>query len=109
MAETMTYDPGTDTVTTQNSLTPDEQESLKVGEELEGQQEDVIGVFFNDQCIGWGFYNSGISSVPTTGDDGTMPSYPTNGDSITFKFYRFEMLHQRFKSHLFDKTSFLNL
>ena len=55
--------------------------------ELEGQQEDVIGVFFNDQCIGWGFYNSGISSVPTTGDDGTMPAYPTNGDSITFKFY----------------------
>ena len=55
--------------------------------ELESQQEDAIGVFFNDQCIGWGFYNSGISSVPTTGDDGTMPAYPTNGDSITFKFY----------------------
>ena len=42
MAETMTYDPGTDTVTTENSLTPDEQESLKVGEELEGQQEAML-------------------------------------------------------------------
>ncbi len=42
MAETMTYDPGTDTVTTENSLTPDEQESLKVGEELEGQQEEML-------------------------------------------------------------------
>ena len=28
MAETMTYDPGSDTVTTENSLTPDEQQSL---------------------------------------------------------------------------------
>ena len=35
----MTYDPGTDTVTTENNLSPDEQESLKVGEELEQQQE----------------------------------------------------------------------
>ena len=42
MAETMTYDPGTDTVTTENSLTPDEQESLKVGEELEAQQESLL-------------------------------------------------------------------
>ena len=38
----MTYDPGTDTVTTENSLTPDEQESLKVGEELEAQQESLL-------------------------------------------------------------------
>jgi hypothetical protein len=42
MAETMTYDPGTDTVTTENSLTPDEQESLKVGEEMEAQQEQLL-------------------------------------------------------------------
>ena len=38
----MTYDPGTDTVTTENSLTPDEQESLKVGEEMEAQQEQLL-------------------------------------------------------------------
>jgi len=38
----MTYDPGTDTVTTENSLTPDEQESLKVGEELQAQQETLL-------------------------------------------------------------------
>ena len=42
MAETMTYDPGTDTVTTENSLTPDEQESLKVGTELQDQQEGLL-------------------------------------------------------------------
>ena len=38
----MTYDPGTDTVTTENSLTPDEQDSLKVGEELQSQQETLL-------------------------------------------------------------------
>ena len=42
MAETMTYDPGTDTVTTEDSLTPDEQESLKVGEEMESQQDQLL-------------------------------------------------------------------
>ena len=38
----MTYDPGTDTVTTEDSLTPDEQESLKVGEEMESQQQQLL-------------------------------------------------------------------
>ena len=55
--------------------------------ELEEEQTDVIGVFFNDQNIGWGFYSSGFTSISTAGDDGTMPNYPINGDSITFKFY----------------------
>ena len=48
MAETMTYDPGTDTVTTGENLTPDEQESLKVGEELEGQQEELLAGKYKD-------------------------------------------------------------
>ena len=42
MAETMTYDPGTDTVTSEDGLTPDEQESLAVGEELQNQQESLL-------------------------------------------------------------------
>ena len=42
MAETMTYDPGTDTVTTENSLTPDEQDSLQVGEALQQEQEGLL-------------------------------------------------------------------
>ena len=50
MAETMTYDPGTDTVTTENSLTSEEQESLKVGEELESQQDQLLaGKYANAQ------------------------------------------------------------
>ena len=41
MAETLTYDAGTDTVTdgAGNNLTPAEKESLAVGEELAAQQE----------------------------------------------------------------------
>ena len=39
MAETMTYDAGTDTVSTSENLTPDEQDSLQVGEAMEEQQE----------------------------------------------------------------------
>ena len=42
MSETLTYDPGTDTVTTEDNLTPDEQESLAVGEEMQTQQESLL-------------------------------------------------------------------
>ena len=42
MAETLTYDPATDTTTVGDNLTPEEQESLQVGEELETQQEGLL-------------------------------------------------------------------
>ena len=42
MAETMTYDPGTDTVTTEGNLTAEEQESLSVGEDIQSQQEQML-------------------------------------------------------------------
>ncbi len=38
----MTYDPGTDTVTTEGNLTPDEQDSLQVGEQLVNEQEQLL-------------------------------------------------------------------
>jgi hypothetical protein len=50
MAETMTYDAGTDTITTSETLNPDEQESLKVGEEMEQQQDNLLaGKYKNAQ------------------------------------------------------------
>ena len=50
MAETMTYDPGTDTVTTEDNLTQEEQESLVVGQEMENQQEQLLaGKYKNAQ------------------------------------------------------------
>ena len=42
MAETLTYDAGTDTVTTEDNLTEAEQESLRIGEEMESQQEQLL-------------------------------------------------------------------
>tara|TARA_Y100001963_G_scaffold2431_1_gene3285 strand:- start:42 stop:866 length:825 start_codon:yes stop_codon:yes gene_type:complete len=42
MAETMTYDAATDTITTEDNLNESEQEALKVGEELEAQQEQLL-------------------------------------------------------------------
>ena len=42
MAETLTYDPGADTVTTESTLTPEQQESLQVGEELASQQDQLL-------------------------------------------------------------------
>ena len=50
MAETLTYDAGTNTVTDGegNNLTPAEQESLAVGEELAAQQEGLLAGKYKD-------------------------------------------------------------
>ena len=56
-------------------------------EELEGSQNDVIGVFFGEQNIGWEFYSEQITIIPTSGDNGSLPGYPTDGDPVTFKIY----------------------
>ncbi len=46
----MTYDAGTDTVTTSENLTPEEQDSLQVGEAMEAEQEQLLaGKYENAQ------------------------------------------------------------
>ena len=48
----MTYDPGTDTVTTGDNLTPEEQDNLAVGEELQNQQEGLLaGKYENAEAL----------------------------------------------------------
>ena len=42
MAETMTYDAGTDSITTENNLTEAEQQSLQVGEAMQQEQEQLL-------------------------------------------------------------------
>ena len=42
MAETLTYDPGTDTVSTEENLSSEEQDSLEVGEKLVAEQESLL-------------------------------------------------------------------
>jgi len=44
----MTYDPGTDSVTTENNLTQEEQESLQVGEAMEQAQESMLAGKYKD-------------------------------------------------------------
>ena len=69
MAETLTYDPGTDTVTDGNgeNLTPAEQESLAVGTELEAQQEGLLaGKYENAQALEKAY----IELQKKLGDDG---------------------------------------
>ena len=48
MAETLTYDPGTSDVTSSENLTEQEQESLKVGEELAEQQNQLLAGKYKD-------------------------------------------------------------
>jgi len=48
MAETLTYDPGTDTVTEGDALTPAEQDSLEVGEALVGSQDKLLAGKYED-------------------------------------------------------------
>jgi len=48
MAETLTYDPGTDEVTNTESLSQEEQESLKVGEELAEQEGQLLAGKYKD-------------------------------------------------------------
>ena len=48
MAETLTYDAGTDTVTEGDALTPAEQQSLEVGEALEQSQDELLAGKYKD-------------------------------------------------------------
>ena len=48
MAETLTYDEGTDTVTTNKNLNEQEQDSLQVGEEMDQQQEQLLAGKYKD-------------------------------------------------------------
>ena len=50
MAETLTYDSGVDTESREDNLTPDEQDSLKVGTEIVNEQEQLLaGKYDNAQ------------------------------------------------------------
>jgi len=50
MAETLTYDSGVDTESREDNLTPDEQDSLKVGTEIVNEQEQLLaGKYENAQ------------------------------------------------------------
>ena len=48
MAETLSYQPETTTETVESNLTPEEQDSLAVGEKLQGEQEALLAGKYKD-------------------------------------------------------------
>ena len=83
MAETLTYDPGTDTVTdgTGQNLTPAEQESLAVGTELESQQEQLLAGKYKDAAD---LEKAYIELQKKLGDnDSTEPVQETTEEEVT--------------------------
>ena len=89
MAETMTYDPGTDTVTTEGNLTPEEQDSLQVGEQLAGEQEQLLaGKYKNAEELEKAyvelqkkFGEKGDEDSETTGDSDAVDSEETSEET----------------------------
>lgn len=53
----------------------------------EFNQNDAIGVFYNNQCIGWAYIQESITIIPTIGNDGQNSQYPSNGDIVDFFIY----------------------
>ena len=53
----------------------------------EYDQKDAVGVFYNNQCIGWAYVSSIITIIPAIGNEGDSPEYPNNGDNIELKIY----------------------
>ena len=86
MAETLTYDPGTDTVSSENNLTPDEQDSLQVGEKMvEEQAELLAGKYKNAEDLEKAYVElqkklgeKGDETSETTGD-----TEPTDSEEST--------------------------
>ena len=73
----MTYDAGTDSITTEDNLTPEEQESLKVGEAMEAEQEQLLaGKYKNAQDLEKAY----VELQKKLGDQGDEDSEAT-GDS----------------------------
>lgn len=51
---------------------------------------DVLGAFFNGECIGWIYADSsGYTTVPANGNDGGdySQNYPQTGDMVYFRLY----------------------
>ena len=90
MAETMTYDAGTDSITTEDNLTEAEQESLQVGEAMQQEQEQLLaGKYKNAEDLekayvelqkklgGEGTEDSGTAGDEANVDDGEKEAEET--------------------------------
>ena len=79
MAETLTYDAGTDTVTTEENLTSDEQDSLQVGEAMLEQQEELLaGKYKNAQELESAY----VELQKKLGEKGSEDNGPTSESEV---------------------------
>lgn len=53
----------------------------------EGDHRDAIAVFYENQCLGWAYYQESITFVPAIGNDGSNPSFPNDNDILNFFIY----------------------
>ena len=53
----------------------------------EFNNQDAIGIFYQNQCIGWAYYTPSITIIPTIGNDGDNPQFPSSGDEIHLLIY----------------------
>tara|TARA_B110000014_G_scaffold250685_1_gene227210 strand:- start:330 stop:965 length:636 start_codon:yes stop_codon:yes gene_type:complete len=53
----------------------------------EFNNQDAIGIFYQNQCIGWAYYTPSITIIPTIGNDGDNPQFPSPGDEIHLFIY----------------------
>ncbi len=89
MAETLTYDAGTDTVSTETNLTPEEQDSLKVGEQMQAEQEQLLaGKYKNAEDLEKAYVElqkklgeKGTEDSETTGDTETVDKEETSEET----------------------------
>jgi hypothetical protein len=85
----MTYDAGTDTVTTSDNLNADEQDSLKVGEQMEAEQEQLLaGKYKNAEDLEKAYVElqkklgeTGDETSETTGDTDAVDTEETSEET----------------------------
>ena len=53
----------------------------------ESNHTDAIGILYEEQCIGWSYFQESITFVPAIGNDGESPQFPNQGDSLRFFIY----------------------
>lgn len=72
-------------------------EEIFIDNELaEINHHDAVGIFYNDECIGWAYYDDYITIIPTIGDDGSNPQFPTDYEQL--KFYIYDKSHDQILS-----------
>ena len=55
--------------------------------EPEADTNDVIGCFYEQNCIGWMYYSHGITILVSAGNDSSNQNIPSVGDNVHFKIY----------------------